>query len=76
MSFISKTAGVMGGRACIRNTRISVWILVEARAAGATDASLLQDYPGLTQADLEAAWEYFARNRAEIMDAILENRLA
>lgn len=76
MRFTSKTPGVTGGSACIRNTRMSVWILVEARANGATDVSLLQDYPGLTQANLEAAWDYFTHNRAGIMDAILANRPA
>jgi uncharacterized protein (DUF433 family) len=76
MSFISKTPGVKGCRACIRNIRIPVWLRVEARAASTTDASLLRDDPGLTQIDLVAAWYYVARNRAEIVDDILEKHLA
>ena len=33
-SWIQKTPGVIGGDACIRNTRIAVWMLVEAKRLG------------------------------------------
>ena len=49
---IEKTPGVMGGDACIRKTRIPVWLLVSLREQGATEAYLLEDYPGLTATDL------------------------
>jgi uncharacterized protein (DUF433 family) len=42
---IEKTPGVMGGDACIRQTRIPVWLLVSLRQQGATDAFILEDYP-------------------------------
>src|SRR6266487_3872323 len=55
-SWIQKTPGVCGGDACIRNTRITVWGLVERRNLGASDAEMLDSIPGLTREDLEAAW--------------------
>jgi uncharacterized protein (DUF433 family) len=35
---ITKTPGVMGGDACVANTRLSVWLFVSLRHQGATDA--------------------------------------
>ena len=70
---IQKTPGVMGGEACIRRTRISVWILVGYRKLGMTDAELLESYPGLTQRDLDAAWSYYREHESEIEEAIRQN---
>lgn len=55
---ITKTPGVCGGEACIAGTRIAVWLLVEARQLGISEAQLLQDYPQITAADLVNAWAY------------------
>ena len=65
-SWIEKTPRVCGGAACIRNTRITVWGLVERQQGGLSDAELLRRIPGLTKADLEAAWNYYAAHRPEI----------
>jgi type III restriction enzyme len=70
---IKKTSGVCGGDACIGDTRIPVWTLVGLRQQGVSDRDLLQDYPTLTPADLEAAWQYLAAHRAEVEAAIREN---
>jgi uncharacterized protein (DUF433 family) len=75
-SWIQKTPGVCGGDACIRNTRITVWGLVNYRKLGLTDARLLEVIEGLTQADLDAAWDYYGRNQAEIDQAIKGNEEA
>ena len=72
-SWISKKPDRCGGDACIRETRIPVWVLVNYRRLGASDADVLRAYPGLTPADQEAAWEYAAANLAEIDRAIREN---
>jgi uncharacterized protein (DUF433 family) len=72
-SWISKKPDRCGGDACIRETRISVWVLVNYRRLGASDADVLQAYRGLTPADLEAAWEYAAANLEEIDRVIREN---
>ena len=63
-----------GGDACIRDRRIPVWGLVAYRRLGATDEFILQAYPMLTQADLDAAWAYYAENKDEIDRAIQENQ--
>ena len=53
---IQKTAGVCGGNARIRDTRIPVWTLVSFRQQGASEEELLRNYPRLNQQDLAAAW--------------------
>lgn len=70
---IQKTPGVMGGDACIRQTRIPVWLLVSLRQQGATETYLLEDYPDLTAADLTNAWLY-AENNAEEVNAALRRQ--
>jgi len=75
-SWISKKPDRCGGDACIRDTRIPVWILVNYRHLNASEADILQAYPSLTPMDLAAAWEYAAAHRDEIDRAILENEQA
>ena len=72
-TWIQKTPGVCGGDACLRRTRITVWGLVAYRRLGVSDAELLQNFPGLTQADLDLAWEYAQANPKELEKAIAEN---
>jgi uncharacterized protein (DUF433 family) len=68
---IQQTAGICGGHACIRNTRIPVWVLVSFQQQGANDTELLQNYPSLTPEDLTAAWDYYKQYRSEIDLAIV-----
>jgi uncharacterized protein (DUF433 family) len=72
-SWISKRADRCGGDACIRDTRIPVWIIVNYRRLGAVDDEILNAYPSLTTFDLEAAFAYATSNRDEIDRAIREN---
>ena len=73
---INKTPGVSGGDACIRRTRIPVWLLVSLRNLGANDAKLLDAYPTLTATDLDAAWKYHAAHPEEIARVIREQEAA
>jgi uncharacterized protein (DUF433 family) len=75
-SNIQKTPGVVGGDACIGNTRIPVWELVEYRQLGATTSKILEAYPQLTEIDLQAAWDYHHSFSAEIAAAIAANEAA
>jgi uncharacterized protein (DUF433 family) len=50
-----------GGRPCIRNLRIRVKDMLEMLAAGASEAEILESYPYLERADIEACLEYAAR---------------
>jgi uncharacterized protein (DUF433 family) len=73
---IEKTPGVCGGDACIAFTRIPVWVLVNARNLGISEAQLLQDYPTLSATDLANAWVYATVYPKEIDKAIKENEEA
>ena len=70
---IEKTPNVMGGAACIRQTRIAVWMLEQARRQGVSEANLLLNYPLLTAQDLANAWDYANTNIQEIENEITEN---
>ncbi len=70
---IEKSPAICGGSACIVRTRIPVWLLVEARNAGASEAALLQSYPNLREEDLINAWAYYRSNKKEIHREIKEN---
>ncbi|MEZ2275410.1 MAG: DUF433 domain-containing protein [Microcoleus sp.] len=67
---ITKTPAVMGGDACIDNTRIPVWLLASYRNDGATDAFILDCYPHLSAADLVNVWAYTEAYPDEIEEAI------
>lgn len=65
---VRSTEGVMGGDACIRNTRIPVWLLVSYKMQGLSDSELLANYPSLNASDLTSAWDYFAAHAEEILE--------
>ena len=73
VSRITKTRGVCGGEACLAGARYPVWGFLESRRQGLTDEGILQSHPQLTQADLNAAWDYYANNPSEIERALWEN---
>lgn len=70
---IENRPDVMGGVACIKRTRIPVWLLEQARRLGISDADLLRDYPTLTAQDLTNAWNFVRSHRAEIDAQIKAN---
>jgi uncharacterized protein (DUF433 family) len=73
---IESTPGVLGGEARIVRTRIPVWVLVQARQLGATEADLLRSYPTLRAEDLTNAWAYVRTHPDEIEQQIRENEMA
>lgn len=52
---------VLGGKPCIRGTRISVELVLELLASGATRADILSAYPQVEDDGLTAALQYAAR---------------
>ena len=72
-NLITKQPGRCGGDACIRDTRITVWGLVEWRRLGRSDEWIRDSVEGLNQADLDAAWQYYSTHREEIDEAIRQN---
>jgi len=67
---IQRTPGVHGGDACVRDTRIAAWTLIQLQKLGRTDEQLLADYPSLTPADIDAVWAYYRIHAREIDLAI------
>ena len=57
---ITHTAGVMGGRACIRGMRVTVSMIVGQIAGGASTDELLAEYPYLEREDITQALRYAA----------------
>ena len=53
--------GVLGGKRCIKGTRISVAFILELAASGATRDDILRAYPHLAAEDVEEALQYAAR---------------
>lgn len=64
---------VCGGESCIVRTRIPVWLLVQARNLGMSEADILRSYPSLRAEDLANAWGYYRTHRVEIDYEIKEN---
>ena len=57
-NYIESNAGIMLGKPVIKNTRITVALILKKLSEGATFQELIAAYPKLTQASLKAALEY------------------
>ena len=55
---ITSDQSVILGKPAIKGTRISVEFLVKLLAAGWTEQQILENYPRLTKADLQAVFAY------------------
>jgi uncharacterized protein (DUF433 family) len=58
---IESRAGVLGGKPCIRGTRISVEFVVELAASGASRDDICRAYPQLAAEDVAESLQYAAR---------------
>ena len=67
---ISANPDVCGGFACIRGTRVPVYVILDFIAAGNTVDEILAEYPQLTRADILAAVEYAAKLAREEFETI------
>ena len=76
MIHITRRSHPDGVEACIRDTNINVWGLVEWRRLGRTDAEIIESIPDLTADDLAAAWEYYTEHQSEIDAFIHRNEEA
>lgn len=57
---ITLTAGIRGGKACIRHTRITVHDILEYLAGGMSEDQILADFPSLTREDIRAVLSFAA----------------
>ncbi len=73
---IESNPAVNGGEPSIVRTRIPVWLLVQARQLGASEAEILRSYPTLRAEDLTNAWAYARTHRDDMQRQIIENETA
>ena len=57
---INHDIGIMGGKACIKGTRVTVGMILMLISEGKTPESLLDDFPYLTYEDIMQALKYAA----------------
>ena len=55
---ISADPMVCGGYACIKGTRVPVYVILDFLAAGDSIEKVLEEYPQLTRDDILASIEY------------------
>ena len=67
---IVQRAEVMGGKACVRGTRVTVGMIVGQIGAGCSVDDILADYPYLAREDVLQAVRYAAW-RAEEREVVL-----
>lgn len=53
---------ILGGKPCIKGTRISVEMILEWVASGASRDEIVQSYPQLTTEDVEEALNFAAQS--------------
>ena len=73
---IEATAEISGDEARIVRTRIPVWVLVQMRRLGSSEAEILQSYPSIRAEDLANAWAYARLYADDIERQIIENETA
>jgi uncharacterized protein (DUF433 family) len=67
-TWIESKPGVLGGKPCVRGTRISVEFILELLASGASPEDVLRSYPQVTREGLAAALRYAAQAMKNVWD--------
>ncbi len=61
-AWIATDPAVLGGKPCVKGTRISVEFILELLASGASRDDILRAYPQVTPEGLSAAFAFAARS--------------
>jgi uncharacterized protein (DUF433 family) len=69
-SRITMEPGKRGGCPCIRSMRITVYDVLSYLAAGMTVAEVLDDFPYLTQDDIQACFAFAAERERTMLVAV------
>ena len=72
-NWVISNPDVLGGKPCIRGTRISVEFLLELVAEGASPKDILAAYPQLSKEALSSAFHYAADSMKN--DVVLDVKL-
>lgn len=57
---ITSTAGILGGKPCIKGTRISVALILEWISNGSTISDIVSEFPQLSEQAVKEAIQYAA----------------
>ena len=57
---ITFNSNIMGGRACIRDTRVTVSLILNLVSNNMTAKEIIQDYPYLEEEDVRQSLQYAA----------------
>ena len=60
INHITSNPNIMGGKACIRDTRVTVSIVLNLIANGMSKQSILEEYPALISSDIDQCLNYAA----------------
>jgi len=60
---ITMTPEVLLGKPVIRGTRMPVYLIVDLVTAGLSPAAIIEDYPELTEEDIESAVVFAAQEK-------------
>ena len=67
---ITVNPGIRGGKPCIKNTRITVYDVLEYLAGGMSEDEILHDFPYLTREDIRACLAFAAEREKRILTAV------
>jgi len=62
LTHIVSDPAILGGKPCVKGTRISVEMILEWVASGASRDNIVKSYPQLTNADVEEALKFAAQS--------------
>jgi len=74
--FIHEVPGVCGGYPVIRNTRISVRLVIEFHRDGVTVDAMHEMWPHVSKERIQGALEYYAKHPARVDEDIERNERA
>jgi uncharacterized protein (DUF433 family) len=58
---ITTNPSILGGKPCIRGTRVTVTSIINLLAGGQTNAQILESHPYLVEKDIQAAVAFAVR---------------
>ncbi len=58
LAYITADPNILGGKPCVKDTRLSVEFILELFASGASHSDILQTYPQLSVSALNEVLEY------------------
>ncbi len=67
---ISVNPAVRSGKPCIRETRITVYDVLEYLAGGMTEDEVLADFPDLTRDDIRACLAFAAARERRLSNSV------